>query len=188
MSAESAARLDLGFPVLAPGAVPGPFGGEPSIYAAGGYYSLYWVIYGGAPTFLEIRGEVGGDIPDGSAYDLNVPLVVNANVQGNDAYRDLTPIYDTVWWASGGIVYMVSSRGLTGTDSLALANALSLLSPPAPVEPPVRRKRTGQRHRQRQLASRMRQIPAARPVGSETGATTPATRPDRRRARGGGLR
>ena len=137
LSAESAARLDLGFPVLVPGAVPGPFGGEPSIYAAGGYYSLYWVIYGGAPTFLEVRGEAGGDIPDGSAYDLNVPLVVNATVQGNQAYRDLTPLYDTVWWESGGVVYMVSSRGLTGTDSLAVANALTQLVPSTPAEPPT---------------------------------------------------
>lgn len=137
LSAESAARLDLGFPVLIPNAVPGPFIGEPSIYAAGGYYSLYWVIYGGAPTFLEVRGEVGGDIPDGSIYDLNVPLVVNANVQGNPAYRDLTPVYDTVWWESGGVVYMVSSRGLSGTDSLTIANALTRLIPSAPSEPPV---------------------------------------------------
>ncbi len=136
LSAESAARLDLDFPVLVPGAVPGPFGGEPNIYAAGGYYSLYWVIYGGAPTFLEIRGEVGGDIPDGSAYDLNVPLVANASVRGNQAYRDLTPIYDTIWWESGGVVYMVSSKGLTGTDSLAVANALTRFVPSTPAEPP----------------------------------------------------
>jgi hypothetical protein len=136
LSAESAARLDLGFSVLIPAAVPGPFVGEPSIYAASGYYSLYWVIYGGEPTFLEVRGEVGGDIPDGSAYDLNVPLAVNADVQGNAAYRDLTPIYDTVWWESGGVVYMVSSRGLGGTDSLSIANALTRLIPPASVEPP----------------------------------------------------
>ncbi len=123
--------------MLVPAAVPSPFGGEPSLYATGGYYSLYWVIYGGAPTFLEIRGEVGGDIPDGSVYDLNVPLVVNASVQGSEAYRDLTPIYDTVWWASGGVVYMVTSRGLSGTDSLAVANALTQLIPPAPSEPPT---------------------------------------------------
>src|SRR5215204_2500637 len=50
LTTESAARLDLAFPVLVPGAIPGPFGGEPSIYAAGGYYSLYWVLYGAAPT------------------------------------------------------------------------------------------------------------------------------------------
>ncbi len=131
LSVETAARLDLGFPVLVPGAVPSPFAGEPGVYAASGYYSLYWVNYGGPPTFLEVTGEVGGDIPDGSAYDLNVPLVVNANVQGAEAYRDTTPIYNTVWWQSGGVVYKVSSQGMSGTDSLSLANALTTLVPPA---------------------------------------------------------
>ena len=131
MSPETAARLDLGFSVLAPGAVPAPFGGEPSVYAAGGYYSLYWVIYGGPPMFLEVTGEIGGDIPDGSAYDLNVPLVVNASVQGYPAYHDVTPIYDTVWWQAGDIVYKVSAQGLTGTDSLSLANFLTVVTPPA---------------------------------------------------------
>ncbi len=130
MSPEYAARLDLGFSVLAPGVVPAPFAGEPSVYAAGGYYSLYWVIYGGPPTFLEVTGEIGGDIPDGSAYDLNVPLVVNASVQGYPAFHDVTPIYDTVWWQAGDTVYKVSAQGLTGTDSLSLANSLALMAPP----------------------------------------------------------
>jgi hypothetical protein len=135
MSAGTAAALDLGFDVLVPTAVPAPFGGEPSVYAVPGYYSLYWVVYGGPPTFLEITGEVGGDIPDGSAYDLNVELVVNADVQGYPAYRDLTPIYDTVWWQVGDVVYSVSSQNLAGTDSLSLANALTVLVPPAGGEP-----------------------------------------------------
>lgn len=130
MSPETAARLDLGFSVLVPGFVPAPFSGEPSVYASGGYYSLYWVIYGGPPTFLEVTGESGGDIPDGSAYDLNVPLVVNASVQGYPAYHDLTPIYDTVWWQVGDVVYKVSSQNLAGTDSVSLANALMTLVSP----------------------------------------------------------
>lgn len=131
MSLETAARLELGFSVLAPGAVPVPFAGEPSVYAASGYYSLYWVIYGGPPTFLEVTGEIGGDIPDGSAYDLNVPLVVNASVRGYPAYHDVTPIYDTVWWQAGDIVYKVSAQGLAGTDSLSIANSLAQVEPTA---------------------------------------------------------
>jgi hypothetical protein len=129
MSAETAARLDLGFDVLVPTWVPEPFGGEPRVLASEGYYDLYWAIFGGDPTFLRITGTVGGDIPDYSEYDRNVELTVNASVQGNDAYHDVTPIYDEVWWQVNGVVYSVKSRGMTGTDTLSLANALQVLEP-----------------------------------------------------------
>ena len=33
-------------------------------------------------------------------------LVVSASVQGLPAYRDLTPIYDTVWWETGSVIYL----------------------------------------------------------------------------------
>lgn len=127
MTPDTAARLDLGFTVLVPSYLPSPFGAEPSVYATGGYYSLYWVQYGGPPTFLEVTGEVGGTIPDGSAYDLNNQLVVNADVQGYPAYHDLTPIYDTVWWQMGDTVYKVSLQNV-GSDSVSLANALTALA------------------------------------------------------------
>ncbi len=131
MSEEQAAALDLSFPVLVPGWVPAPFAGAPSIQGGGGYYSLYWMISGGAPTFLQISGEVGGALPVGSPADLNVRLHVNASVNGYDAIHDVTAIYDNVWWIQGGVLYTVSSKNMTGTDSLSLANSLVQLQQPA---------------------------------------------------------
>lgn len=135
MSADQAAQLDLGFTVLAPSWVPAPFGGSPSIQASGGYYSLYWMNGGGAPTFLQITGEVGGSLPAGSPADLNNQLFINATVQGYDAIHDVTSIYDNVWWIAGGVLYMVSSNNMTGVDSLTLANSLIALEVPEYVPP-----------------------------------------------------
>jgi hypothetical protein len=134
LSPESAASLDLGFPVLVPADVPAPFSGEPAIDARDGYYSLYWLIPGSPPTYLMITGEVGGTIPDFSYYDRNIQLQVNAEVRGQPAYHDLTPIYDKVYWEENGVVYTVDSKGLAATDSLSLANALIPLAAPAPVD------------------------------------------------------
>ncbi len=136
MSADTASLLALDFDVLVPGWLPAPFSDQPRVSTASGYYELYWLITGGAPTFLQITGSVGGDIPDFSWYDRNNELTVNADVGGVPAYRDLTPIYDNVYWEVGNVVYTVSSQGLTDTDSLTLANALILLeqSPPPPPE------------------------------------------------------
>ncbi|MER3438152.1 MAG: hypothetical protein C4346_11495, partial [Chloroflexota bacterium] len=131
---DSAARLDLGFLVLVPAAVPAPFSGEPAIDARDGYYSLYWLIPGSPPTYLMITGEVGGTIPDFSYYDRNIQLQVNAEVRGQPAYHDLTPIYDKVYWEEHGVVYTVDSKGLAGTDSLSLANALIPLAVPPPAD------------------------------------------------------
>lgn len=134
IGAESAAALDLEFPVLVPGWVPAPFGGSPSIDAGGGYYSLYWMSSGGDPTFLQVTGQVGGALPNGSPYDLNVQLFINASVQGYGAVHDVTPAYDAVWWIAGGVLYKVESRN-SGTDSLSLANSLIAFVPPAAPEP-----------------------------------------------------
>ena len=134
IGAGAAAVLDLGFPVLVPGFVPGPFGGSPSIDAGGGYYSLYWMNSGGDPTFLQVTGQVGGGLPAGSPYDLNVELTINASVQGHGAIHDVTPAYDAVWWIAGGVLYKVESRN-SGTDSLSLANSLIAFVPPAAPEP-----------------------------------------------------
>ena len=135
LSAESAARLDAGFDVLVPGWVPAPFAGEPSISAWGGGYALYWVNWGGPPTFLEITGTAGGDIPDYSAYDRNVQLLPNATVAGAVAYHDLTSAYDLVYWRVGDVVYSVNSQNLLDTDSLSLANALMPLTAQVPPPP-----------------------------------------------------
>ena len=135
LSTESAAKFaGVEFDVLVPTAVPGPFGGEPAIRASNGAYSLYWMITGGPPTFLEITGVAGGSMPAGSPADLNIPLEINASVQGYQAIHDLTEIYDNVWWQAGGVLYTVSSRNLTSTDSLSLANALVPLTIPAPTD------------------------------------------------------
>jgi len=131
MSAEMASLLDLGFNVLVPSYIPGPFSGPPSISASGGYYSLYWFTGGGSPTFLQITGSVGGSLPQGSPADLNNELTINANVQGYDAIHDLTSIYDAVWWIAGGVLYEVNAQGLS-VDSLTLANSLVTLVPPQP--------------------------------------------------------
>ncbi len=130
MSADTATRLDLGFDVLVPGWVPAPFSDEPRVAASAGYYSLYWMLPGGPPTYLEITGTVGGTIPDFSWYDRNNQLVQNADVQGYPAYHDLTPAYDLVYWQVGDVVYSVNSQNLAETDSLSLANALEVLTPP----------------------------------------------------------
>ncbi|HEV2108193.1 MAG TPA: hypothetical protein VGR16_08025 [Thermomicrobiales bacterium] len=137
MSAETESLLALDFDVLVPAWLPAPFSDQPRASTTSGYYELYWLITGGAPTFLQITGSVGGDIPDFSWYDRNNELTVNADVGGVPAYRDLTPIYDNVYWEVDNVVYTVSSQGLTDTDSLALANALVLLeqAPPPPPEP-----------------------------------------------------
>lgn len=135
MSADQAAALDLTFPVMVPGSVPAPFSGSPSISGGGGYYSLYWVNYGGPPTFLQITGDVGGSLPAGSPADLNEQLSINASVQGSDAIHDMTSIYDNVWWISGDVLYTVSSNNMTGTDSLSLANSLIALQAPVAEEP-----------------------------------------------------
>ncbi len=135
LSATDAARLDLGFNVLVPSWIPGPFGGSPAIQGGGGYYSLYWMIPGGDPTFLLVEGTVGGALPSGSPADLNNQLSINASVQGYDAIHDVTSIYDNVWWIAGGVMYSVSSNNMTGTDSLSLANSLVALQQPAAPEP-----------------------------------------------------
>ncbi len=139
LSPDITARLDIGFDVLVPTTIPAPFDGEPSVMSNAGWYSLYWLLPGTPPTFLQITGTVGGDIPDGSPYDLNNELAVNAEVQGLPAVHDVTPIYDTVWWQAGDVVYMVSSLNLSDVDSLSLANALAVLNfavPPDIEEPP----------------------------------------------------
>ncbi|MBA2277586.1 MAG: hypothetical protein H0W06_07450 [Chloroflexia bacterium] len=135
LGSDAAGQLDVGFDALVPTAVPSPFGGEPAIQSSAGYYSLYWWIPGEPPTFLQISGTVGGALPAGSPYDLNIQLEINASVQGNPAIQDITPIYDNVWWQAGNVVYMVSSRNLTETDSLSLANALVPLTVSVPDEP-----------------------------------------------------
>jgi hypothetical protein len=135
LSADSAASLNVGIDVLVPSEPPAPFGGEPSISASDGYYNLYWLIPGSPPTFLSITGEAGGTIPAYSKYDRNVELTVNASVNGADAYHDVTPIYDLVYWEVGGVVYSVESQNMTGTDSLSLAQSLVVLTPPAAPDP-----------------------------------------------------
>lgn len=124
MDADTAAQLTAGFDVLVPGWIPAPFSAQPDVSASNGFYEIYWVITGGDPTFLDITGTVGGSIPDFSWYDRNNELQQNADVGGVPAYRDLTPIYDNVYWQVGDVVYTVSSQGLTETDSLSLANTL----------------------------------------------------------------
>ncbi len=140
---EAGSRLDLDFPVLVPSFVPGPFGGSPAIDSGNGYYSLYWMNPGGEPTFLQVTGQVGGALPAGSPYDLNVQLFINSSVGGNGAIHDVTPAYDTVWWIAGGVLYKVESRN-SGADSVSIANSLIAFVPPVvaepepePTEPPV---------------------------------------------------
>jgi len=134
IGADSGAVLDLEFPVLVPGWVPAPFGGSPSIDAGSGHYSLYWMNSGGEPTFLQVTGQIGGGLPAGSPFDLNVELFINASVQGYGAIHDVTPAYDAVWWIAGGVLYKVESRN-SGTDSLTLANSLIAFVPPVVQEP-----------------------------------------------------
>jgi hypothetical protein len=135
LSLEGASRLDVGIDVLVPDAVPAPFAGEPEITAYDGYYSLYWMIPGTPPTFLQITGEAGGTIPNYSKYDRNVQLEQNAAVGGTPAYHDLTPIYDLVFWQVDDVVYSVESENLAADDSLTLANSLSVLSTGTDAQP-----------------------------------------------------
>ncbi|MDQ3542176.1 MAG: hypothetical protein M3440_15975, partial [Chloroflexota bacterium] len=136
LAQDSAAELDLDFPVLVPPYVPGPFGGEPSVGAGGGSYSLYWMNTGGAPTFLLVSGVVGGALPAGSPADLNNELSVNATVQGNAAINDVTDTYDAVWWIAGGVLYSVESRNMP-MGSLSLASSLIPFVAPQAQEPDV---------------------------------------------------
>jgi hypothetical protein len=128
LSVETASQLAVGIDVLLPEIVPAPFEGEPDVTAYDGFYSLYWLIPGSPPTYLQINGEAGGEIPDFSYYDRNVELVVNAEVQGYPAYHDITPVYDLIYWQVGDVVYSVESSNLAETDSLTLANSLALLA------------------------------------------------------------
>lgn len=131
LSEESAASLGVGIDVLVPPSLPAPFSGEPSIEASSGAYSLYWVVGGGAPTFLQITGVAGGFIPDYSKYDRNVELTQNATVAGYPAYHDLTPIYDLVYWDTGGVVYSVEVQNAS-SDALSIAGSLISLAVPEP--------------------------------------------------------
>ena len=131
LSEESAASLGVGIDVLVPPSLPGPFSGEPSIQASSGAYSLYWLVGGDAPTFLQITGVAGGSIPDFSKYDRNVELTENATVGGFPAYHDLTPIYDLVYWDTGAAVYSVEVQN-ADSDALTIAGSLTSLSVPEP--------------------------------------------------------
>jgi hypothetical protein len=134
MPPETAAQLDIGIDVLVPLSIPAPFSGVPQVSASSGYYSLYWFVGGGTPTLLQITGTAGGDIPAYSKYDRNVQLVANASVNGATAYRDLTPIYDLVYWKVGNVVYSVESQN-SSVDSLTIANGLTVLAVPASSSP-----------------------------------------------------
>lgn len=136
LSPESAATLDLDFPVLVPSSVPGPFGGEPSVSGGGGSYSLYWMIAGGAPTLLQITGTEGGSLPAGSINDLNNELSVNATVRGQEAIQDLTSNYDAVYWVANGVLYKVESQNMP-MGSLSLANSLVAFVAPQAQAPDV---------------------------------------------------
>lgn len=124
LSAANAQSLGVGIDVLVPSSVPTPFGGVPQIEASSGYYSLYWMIPGSPPTFLQVSGTAGGSLPAGSPADLNNELSINASVRGADAIHDVTSIYDNVWWIEGGVLYEVSSLNMTGTDTMGLADSL----------------------------------------------------------------
>ncbi len=131
LSDESASRLDVGIDVLAPSYLPGPFGGEPEIQASDGYYSLYWLQAGAPPTFLQVTGTYGGEIPAFSYYDRNVQLVQNASALGYPAYRDISPIYDVIYWKIGDVLYTVESHNLSDGDSMTVVDSLMYVTPPA---------------------------------------------------------
>jgi hypothetical protein len=133
MTEDIASQFAIGMDVLVPFSLPEPFSGIPQYSASPGYYSLYWYVGGGSPTLLQIIGQDGGTIPDYSKYDRNVELTANASVNGNTAYRDLTPIYDLVYWQVGSVVYSVESQNST-VDSLTIANGLGVLSVPSAPE------------------------------------------------------
>jgi hypothetical protein len=121
-------------PVLAPSSIPGPFGSLPSISASDGFYQLYWLIPGTPATYLLVTGTVGGSIPAYSEYDRNVELTQNDSVLGTPAYHDQTPIYDRIYFAIGGVVYMVDSNNI-GDSSSGIANSMSYVDLPATEEP-----------------------------------------------------
>ena len=121
-------------PVLAPSSIPGPFGSLPSVSASDGYYQLYWLIPGTPATYLLVTGTVGGSIPAYSEYDRNVELTQNDTVLGTPAYHDLTPIYDRIYFAIGGVAYMVDSNNI-GDSSSGIANSMSYVDLPAPEAP-----------------------------------------------------
>ena len=131
LSDDGAASLGVGIDVLVPPTLPAPFAGEPTIEASSGAYILYWFVGGGPPTFLQISGVAGGSIPDYSKYDRNVELTQNATVSGFPAYHDLTPIYDLVYWDTGGVVYSVEVQNAS-SDALTIAGSLVSLSVPEP--------------------------------------------------------
>ena len=142
ISPEQAALFTNDWPALVPSYVPEPFASvAPQVSVSGGEYRLYWGVFGGSPTFLDVRGYLSGYIPAGSAYDLNIELTVNASVRGNEAYHDLTPIYDAVYWREGGISYWANSQGLS-SDIVSYANSFTsaaapMLEPTATVATPA---------------------------------------------------
>ena len=137
LDAETARELDLNFPVLVPSYVPAPFSGAPSVSGGGGSYSLYWMVPGAPPTFLNISGVVGGSFPDGSRDDFNNELFINDTVRGVDAIHEVTSTYDDVWWIADGVLYSVQSLNMQGIDSRGLANELIALEPPAQATEPA---------------------------------------------------
>jgi hypothetical protein len=140
MTADTVAQLSsVGFTVLAPSYIPGPFGSLPSVSASSGYYSMYWVIPGAPPTYLLVIG--GDSIPDYSKYDRNNPLTQNDSVMGYPAWHDQTPDYDLVYFVMDGVVYSVESNNLSGDTTMGIANSLALVDivapEPTPTEEPV---------------------------------------------------
>lgn len=142
MTPDQAALFTNDWPSLVPSYVPEPFASViPSISVTGSEYRLYWYVGGGAPTYLDVHGYLGSNIPDGSFYDLNNQLFVNASVRGYEAYHDPTPIYDAVYWEEEGASYWVTTQGLP-TDVVSFANSFLVASvpasePTATVAPPV---------------------------------------------------
>ncbi|HRA48768.1 MAG TPA: hypothetical protein PK819_11930 [Thermomicrobiales bacterium] len=134
MTTDVAAQFAIGIDVLVPFSLPAPFSGMPQYSASDGYYSLYWYVGGGSPTFLQVIGQAGGSIPAYSKYDRNVELTANATVNGATAYHDQTPIYDLVYWQVGNVVYSVEGQN-SSVDSLTLANGLGLLAVPVTEVP-----------------------------------------------------
>ena len=140
MTADMVDQLSsVGFTVLAPSYIPGPFDSLPSVSASPGYYSMYWVIPGAPPTYLLV---IGGDtIPDYSKYDRNNPLTQNDSVMGYPAWHDQTPDYDLVYFVMDGVVYSVESNNLSGDTTMGIANSLAavdIVAPePTPTEEPV---------------------------------------------------
>lgn len=133
MTAEQRALFTNGWPALVPSSVPEPFASvTPTITVTGDSYRLYWVVFGGAPTFLEVQGYLNGYIPAGSEYDRNVELVIDSSVRGNPAYRDLTPVYDAVFWREGTPSYWARAQNL-GVDIVSFANAFTSVAAGAPV-------------------------------------------------------